>query len=263
MAWVTVPNSDSMWEYENTATSSDTYSDSAAGANSTISGGIRTYTKPGTSDTVTVYARTRIRGEINLAPNSEDFTAWLTNNGVTRTPNATIAPDDSLTGTSIIEVANAQAHNVFFNTLIVTSGLKYTFSIYAKYNGRPMQILTGGAFGFQTYANFNLQTGTLGTKGTSVTGHKIENVGNGWYRCSMTTSNASTNATNGGFSFNLIETDSATRGQAWTGDGVSGIFVWGAMASESEYIRRYIKTTGSDSTTIERGELSKTYYDNQ
>ena len=32
-----------------------TYSDSGAGANSSFSGGIRTYTKPGTSDTVQVY----------------------------------------------------------------------------------------------------------------------------------------------------------------------------------------------------------------
>ena len=38
-------------------------SDSAAGANSVISGGIRTYTKPGTSDTVKVYIRTRKKGE--------------------------------------------------------------------------------------------------------------------------------------------------------------------------------------------------------
>ena len=34
-----------------------------AGANSVISGGVRTYTKPGTSDTVKVYARTRKKGE--------------------------------------------------------------------------------------------------------------------------------------------------------------------------------------------------------
>ena len=45
MAWVTVPGSDGVWEYDNAATISDTYQDSADGANSTISGGIRTYTK--------------------------------------------------------------------------------------------------------------------------------------------------------------------------------------------------------------------------
>ena len=63
MAWVTVPGSDNIWEYDNAATISDTYPDSADGANSTISGGIRTYTKPGTSDTVQVYIKTRKAGE--------------------------------------------------------------------------------------------------------------------------------------------------------------------------------------------------------
>ena len=63
MAYVTVPGSNSIWQYENTATAANTYSDSAAGANSVISGGIRTYTKPGTSDTVKVYIRTRKKGE--------------------------------------------------------------------------------------------------------------------------------------------------------------------------------------------------------
>ncbi len=62
MAWVTVPGTSNIWQYENTATASNTYSDSAAGANSTISGGIRTYTKPGTSDTVQTYIRCRKTG---------------------------------------------------------------------------------------------------------------------------------------------------------------------------------------------------------
>ena len=44
MAWVTVPGSNNIWEFENTATISDTYTDSADGANVTISGGIRTFT---------------------------------------------------------------------------------------------------------------------------------------------------------------------------------------------------------------------------
>ena len=63
MAWVDVPGSNNVWQYENSATAANTYSDSAAGANSVISGGIRTYTKPGTSDTVKVYIRTRKKGE--------------------------------------------------------------------------------------------------------------------------------------------------------------------------------------------------------
>jgi hypothetical protein len=62
MAWVTVPGSNSIWQYENSATATHTYPDAAAGANSVISGGIRTYTKPGTSNTVQTYIRTRKTG---------------------------------------------------------------------------------------------------------------------------------------------------------------------------------------------------------
>ena len=63
MAWVDVPGSSSIWQYENTATASNTYPDSGAGANSAFSGGVRTYTKPGTSDTVKTYIRCRKTGE--------------------------------------------------------------------------------------------------------------------------------------------------------------------------------------------------------
>ena len=62
MAWVDVPGSNSVWQYENSATAANTYSDSGAGANSVFSGGVRTYTKPG-GGTVAVYARTRKKGE--------------------------------------------------------------------------------------------------------------------------------------------------------------------------------------------------------
>jgi len=63
MAWVTVPGSNNIWQYENTATAADTYPDSADGSNSTISGGVRTYTHPSDSRTVQVYIQTRKTGE--------------------------------------------------------------------------------------------------------------------------------------------------------------------------------------------------------
>jgi len=63
MAWVTVPGSNNIWEYDNAATVSDTYPDSADGANVTVSGGVRTYTHPSDSRTVKVYIKTRKAGE--------------------------------------------------------------------------------------------------------------------------------------------------------------------------------------------------------
>ena len=62
MAYVDVPGSSSVWQYDNAATASNTYADSADGANSVIASGVRTFTKPGTSDTVQVYIRCRKKG---------------------------------------------------------------------------------------------------------------------------------------------------------------------------------------------------------
>src|SRR5210317_1887099 len=59
MAWVTVPGSNNIWEYENTATIADTYPDSADGANSTITNGIRSWVRPGTSETLECYIKCR------------------------------------------------------------------------------------------------------------------------------------------------------------------------------------------------------------
>ena len=73
MAWVDVPGSSNVWQYENTATAANTYSDSGAGANSAFSGGVRTYTKPG-GGTVKVYARTRKKGTtVERGELSKDF----------------------------------------------------------------------------------------------------------------------------------------------------------------------------------------------
>jgi len=61
MAWVDVPGSNGIWEYENTAIITNTYLDSADGANSVISNGIRTWTRPGTSETLQCYIRCRTK----------------------------------------------------------------------------------------------------------------------------------------------------------------------------------------------------------
>ena len=51
MAWVKIKGSNEKYQYGNTAPGRSTYKTSARGANSVISGGIRTYTKPGTNQT--------------------------------------------------------------------------------------------------------------------------------------------------------------------------------------------------------------------
>jgi hypothetical protein len=66
MAWVTVPGSNGIWEFENTATSANTYPE----ASGTYSGGIRTFTfADGNAQQIYVRCRkvgeTKDRGELS------------------------------------------------------------------------------------------------------------------------------------------------------------------------------------------------------
>jgi hypothetical protein len=67
-----------------------------------------------------------------------------------------------------------------------TSSGVNTFSVYAKANVSPYVRLTifEGGFSANGTAYFDLQNGVLGT--TNAIDSSIENVGNGWYRCSVT-----------------------------------------------------------------------------
>jgi hypothetical protein len=58
MAWVVVPGSNGIWEYDDAATASDTYLD----ANGTTAAGIRTYVSP-YGNTQETYVRVRKAGE--------------------------------------------------------------------------------------------------------------------------------------------------------------------------------------------------------
>jgi hypothetical protein len=58
MAWVVVPGSNGIWEYDDAATAADTYPD----ANGTTANGIRTFTPPG-GNTQYTYVKVRKAGE--------------------------------------------------------------------------------------------------------------------------------------------------------------------------------------------------------
>jgi len=260
MAYVVVPGSGNTLEYDNGASAS-LYSDSAAGANSVISSGIRTYTKPGTSDTVKSYVRTRIKGEINYYLNSEAINSWISNHN-TITQNATVAPDGLTTADKVIPNTNNTSHFCYQNNITVTGPL--TFSVFVKAAGYNFIKLYSGGSSICS-ANFNLATGEVGTTGGSSFGSAaIASLENGWYRCQITnTASVSGGTTGGGVYVTSVASNPVTSAHTEAGDGTSGVFVWGGMLNDGAIRRRYIKTAGSASSTRETGELSKTYYDGQ
>ena len=258
MAWVTVPGSNNIWEFENTATAANTYPDSADGANSTVSGGIRTYTKPGTSDVTETYLRVRKKGQINHYLNSEDVQSWI-NNNMTITQNATVAPDGLTTADKMIPTTAVAPH---YRRQDFAMTAPYTYSVFVKPAGYNFIKLFAGNSSTCS-ANFNLATGEVGTTGgTGFGSAAISSLENGWYRCQITNT---TNALQGpgGIYVTSVPSNPVTGLFSEAGDGTSGVFVWGGMINSGTFASRYIKTGASASTTIERGEVSKTYYDAQ
>lgn len=246
-------------EFDNSASAS-LYSDSAAGANSTIAGGVRSYKTPN-GKIQKVYIKTRRKGEINHYLNSESVNSWI-NNQMTITQNATKAPDGLSTAEKVIPNTNNTSHFVYQNNISLTGPI--TFSVFAKPAGYNFIKLYSGGSSICS-ANFNLATGTVGTTGGSSFGSAaISILENGWYRCQITNNgNVSGGVTAGGVYVTSVASNPVTSAHTEAGDGTSGAFIWGAMLSDGAIIRRYVKTTGSASSTIETGELSKTYYDGQ
>jgi hypothetical protein len=103
--------------------------------------------------------------------------------------------------------------------------------------------LTFFAEGVSTSSSgFNLINGT--TSGDSAT-HKIEDYGNGWYRCSFT---ASILQSTGAYNFSRVGTGSNEFTFYYAGDGTSGMYFYGFQVESGSYPTSYIPTYGTSQT---------------
>jgi len=154
------------------------------------------------------------------------------------TTNAIIAPDGSLTADLIQETTSNGQHNIQQGAATVVGG-SHTVSVYAKAysSNRVLRIATykaGNPTGTDTVYLFNLNTG-VATKVVGVSGG-MEHVGDGWYRCYVTTGNI--NAGTGVF-FGIAETNGV---YSYTGDGSSGFYLWGGQLETGSIMTDYIAT---------------------
>ena len=177
----------------------------------------------------------------NLLTYSEQFdneAAWVKVNANV-IANAVIAPDGTLSGDKLVEDTGSTNH---FNRQpkTVVPDTIYTFSCYLKAGERTqgsLEIYTGKTV---YKAVFNLVTGAFITS-AGVGSYVVTPIGNGWFRFAITAV-ASTTTLNG-----LIYPAS---GQItnYTGDGTSGIFIWGAQLEAGAFPTSYIPTTTAQVT---------------
>jgi hypothetical protein len=184
----------------------------------------------------------------NLLLRSEEFdnAYWLKSNA-TITSNTVIAPDGTLTGDKLVENTANATHFIYSGSQAFVSGTSYTLSVYAKKGERQYLVLQlpSAAFPSASNATFDLDSATFNLGAGSPTA-SITDVGNGVYRCSITKTATSSASSNGAFIY-VTNSASATI-NAYTGDGYSGIYIWGAQVEAGAFPTSYIPTVASQVT---------------
>jgi len=194
----------------------------------------------------------------NLFDYSEEFDQW-TALQATVTADTEVGPFATLTADSVVEnTANAihRVRNTDDGTDDNTS-LQYTYCAYLKANGRTKARLImydNNATGNQISVLFDLGSGHVESAtpmGNAVMhGQDMQNIGDGWYRCTLRgVPNTAGGATDGVLTDIVLvnELDQIL----YTGDGSSGIYVYGAQLLQGLYDDPlYVKTTGSEVSTL-------------
>jgi len=172
--------------------------------------------------------------QTNLLTYSEQFdnAAWATL-AATKSANTVIAPNGYQTADTLIDTAATSRHSIF--EAYTTSALTYTFSIYAK-AGTLNYVKVGIAATGTNGVYFNLATGAKGTEDAGFTG-VIENVGNGWYRCSVTT--LLTAAANYA---QVMLSANGSDAASYTGLGTGTVYIWGAQLVQGSTAGDYRRT---------------------
>jgi hypothetical protein len=168
----------------------------------------------------------------SAAWNVSPWAATSGSQGATVSGNVTASPDGTTNADKLIEAAVTGTH-FCLQSLTLTSGTTYTASFFVKASERTRgRLRTSGSAAYWD-VDFNLTSGTV----TGGTNPFIQNFGNGWYRIGATfTANQASN------SFILFLLD-ASGSVSYTGDGTSGLFVFGAQIEVGSVATSYIPTT--------------------
>jgi hypothetical protein len=186
-------------------------------------------------------------GRTNLATYSSDFSnaVWI-KTGSTVTSAANIAPDGTLTASLFVPSSGSfttATSRVLRSVGGGSIGVTDTVNIYVKYAGRQWVYLAAPeANSSNDDCWFDILNGVVGTVRSLALNPTITSVGNGWYRISVSSLNISTAR------ILYLSSVDANTSAVVTGNGYSGIYIWGAQLEAGSFATSYIPTVASTVT---------------
>tara|TARA_R110002153_G_C13314958_1_gene496663 strand:- start:1945 stop:3132 length:1188 start_codon:yes stop_codon:yes gene_type:complete len=165
---------------------------------------------------------------------SQDFSQW-TAFRLSTTANTTTSPSGLINATSITEDSTTNTH--FLRSPVTAATGTWSYSIFAKNRTNNRYVVLNLRF---SSARFNLSTGTVDEE-TGLVASSIKSFPNGWYRISITATLSA--LANVELTLNNGTTDN------YLGDGLSGVYIWGAQFEEKPAPTSYIPALTGISVT--------------
>lgn len=164
---------------------------------------------------------------------------WAPSANISVSSDVAVSPANTQTADKLINAVGASGESIAqLNSY--TSGVTYTYSVFLKAAGNTTFILLANSNLFSDatfrFATFNLSNGTYTLGGGSGATATITAFSNSWYRCSLT------------FTPSVTISGAVQLRNNNVGNGVDGIFAWGAQCEIGAFPTSYIPTTTTSLT---------------